>query len=305
MAKEARDIESGVGAMECALCKRGEAVELGHIIPNFVFRHLVRTSPTKFLRHYDNPNVRVQDGKKRRFLCAKCEDRLSHWERTFSRSVFHPLHKHQVTQDVVYPGMKRFEHGDWPSKFCVAASWRSLHDLMLDNGHEPLPCGDHAAAERALAAWRKALIDERAPLEGFEQHLVVVGAPVEARGIENSLDLKLFLERGVTYVTWHSPTESYVITKMCRIVIVGTIKDSERAWRQTLVRPGSGVFAWQEQTVPGIFGDWMRHDAGALPKARDRISRHQAGIIGNAVNEFLARQQTNIRNGADSHTRQE
>lgn len=277
--------------VKCALCHIGDALEAGHVIPHFVFRHLIKTSPTGFLRGQQNPNVRVQDGKKRRFLCPACEDRLGSWERLFARTVFHPLHKHQVARDGKYPKMMQFAYGDWLLRFCVAVSWRSLYDLLLDHEHKPLPHGDDDATRRALEMWRRFIIGERDSIQGYEQHMVIVGAPSATRGIENSLDLRQYFERAVTYSTWHSPPESYVFTKMCRVIVAGTIKDLERPWKGTLVVGGSGVFSSREQILSGVLNSWIRSDIAGMSTARIRLSERQHETIGLAVRRFLSNPQ--------------
>ena len=277
--------------MQCALCRKGETSEAGHIIPHFAFRHLVKTSPTRFIRGYDNPNVRLQDGKTRHFLCPNCEDILGRWEKIFAQNVFHPLHIHHVKRDRDYPTMSQFPYGEWLLKFCVSVSWRSLYDLMLDHPEEPLPHGDNENAKQALTVWREYLIGERESVDAFPQHLTIVGSPVETSGIANTSDLKLFFERGITHSTWHNPFESYVFTKLCRVIVAGTIKDQVRPWKGTLVGPDSGHFSLQEQVLSGVFTSWIRSDIAGMPIARDRLSERQSEVIDAAIKKFLSKNQ--------------
>jgi hypothetical protein len=85
--------------MKCALCHKGLPTEDGHIIPHFVFCHIIKTSLTGFIGTQENPNKRIQDGKTRSFLCASCEDSFGNSEKAFAEKVFHPLHKHQAGHD--------------------------------------------------------------------------------------------------------------------------------------------------------------------------------------------------------------
>ncbi len=140
-------------------------------MPHFVFRHIVKTSPTGFFRYSGNPNIRRQDGKRLRFLCPTCEDRFATWEKVFAQQVFHPLHKHQATRNNTCSPMGQFTYGDWLLKFCASVSWRSLYDLLLDRRNDQLPHGDNDIAEKALTTWRTFLIGETTSLEGFDQHL--------------------------------------------------------------------------------------------------------------------------------------
>lgn len=273
---------------KCALCLSGVPREAGHIIPHFVFRHLVKSGPTGFIRGHKNPNRRLQDGRKVPFLCPVCEDRFSKWEKTFAHQVFHPLHKHQVSEQRLYPAMGRFEYGDWLKRFCVSVSWRSLFDLNLQHEGEQMPFGDEGAAKRAMEIWRQYLLGERDSIDGFEQHLIVVAAPSETLGIRNTDDLRLYFERAVTNSVFHSPDEAYVFTKFCRLAIAGTIKDRARDWRGTIVKDGSGVFSADEQVLSGLFGSWVKSDLDGIVDARTRVSSVQRDLILSSAKRSLS-----------------
>lgn len=273
----------------CALCRVGVPSESGHIIPHFVYRHMVKTSPTRFLRGSKNPNVRAQDGETLRFLCPACEDRLSRWEKVFAKQIFHPLHLHQFVPGRVYPSVNRFSVGDWMLRFCVSVSWRSLYYLMAREPSRPLPHGQDGMAQAALETWRQFLIGERSSVDGFEQHMTIVGVPSETIGIANTADLQLYFERGTTHSTWHSSEEGYVFTKMCRVIVVGTLKDYRKDWKGTLVHPGSGVFSVEDQVLSGVFNAWIRADIAGLPETRRQVSPVQQQVIDAASKAYLAR----------------
>jgi len=140
--------------MNCALCGMRPAIETGHVIPKMVYRYLIKTTPTRFLRTTENPNVRVQDGKKFPFLCQPCEDKLGGWETQFARHVFHPIHRHGI-----FDRRKPFSYRDWLLRFAVSVSWRSLFDLMTESASsESLPHGDAPRARDALETWRQYLL---------------------------------------------------------------------------------------------------------------------------------------------------
>ena len=250
---------------------------------------MVKTSPTRFLRGSVNPNVRSQDGETLRFLCPGCEDRFSKWEKMFAKQVFHPLHTHQFKQRGFYPSMNQFAFGDWLIRFCVSVSWRSLYFLMAREPHVALPHGQDAAAMAALEAWRQFLIGERDSVRGFEQHLAIVGRPSTTIGIANTPDLHLYFERGTTNSTWHDPDEGYVFTKMCRVIIAGTLKDERKDWQETLVKSGCGIFTSQDQVLSRVLNAWIRADLADIPMTRTRVSEPQQRIIDAASKQFLAK----------------
>ena len=280
---------TGKQSYTCALCRVGRVTERGHIIPHFVYRHMVKTSPTRFLRGSKNPNTRSQDGETLHFLCPVCEDLFSKWEKVFARNVFHPLHKHQNVRHGVYPSMNRFVFGDWLLRFCVSVSWRSLYFLMTRDNHRVLPHGQDVDARAALEVWRQYLIGERNTVGDFEQHLTIVGIPSETIGIRNTPDLGLYFERATTNGTWHDSDEGYVFTKMCRVIIAGTMKDTRNDWKGTLVPAGSGLFSSCDQVLSGLFNSWLRSDLADLPLTRARVSEPQRKVIDDAIKQFFAR----------------
>lgn len=220
-----------------------------------------------------------------RFLCPVCEDRFSKWEKTFAQQVFHPLHKHQGRPGCTYPAMNGFQHGDWLLRFCVSVSWRSLIDLTMQYKSDVSPFGDGHPVAAAQESWRSFLLGERDAVEGFEQHLMIVGAPSETRGIENSPDLRLYFERAVTNGFWHCPEEAYVVTKLCRVIVVGTVRDEAMVWRGTSVNSGSGYFSAEDQVVSGVFRSWLQNDLDGIIDARTRVSSAQRDLIRESAQE--------------------
>jgi hypothetical protein len=275
--------------MKCALCRIGNAKEDGHLIPHFVFRHMVKTSPTGFLRAQQNPNRRLQDGASIKFLCPRCEDQFARWESIFAQTVFRPLHRHQVYRDGRYVDINGLCYGPWLSRFCTSVSWRSLYSLRLSAHDHPELIGDLARNESAFEAWREFLVGKRDRVESFPQHLIVTSAPSEMEGGQCPLDLMLHMERGVTNAVWFSRVEAYVFTKMCRAIVVGTIRDELRPWAGTLVRPEGGTFSSDIQVVSGLVGEWIRHDVEGMSRARGQVSPRQSRVIDTAVRRFLSK----------------
>lgn len=74
----------------CVLCNKDRPIKNSHIIPKFVFRWMISTGGTKFLRHGATPNRRVQDGLKYPIFCKNCEISVSKFEDQFSRDFFKP-----------------------------------------------------------------------------------------------------------------------------------------------------------------------------------------------------------------------
>ena len=85
--------------MQCKLCKKeNNSKELSHIIPKFVFKKMVKTSKTGFLREVNSVNKRTQDGIKCEFLCDKCEDLLNNMETIFAKNIFNTMYTNNEFQ---------------------------------------------------------------------------------------------------------------------------------------------------------------------------------------------------------------
>ena len=109
-----------INTATCRLCGQLGELQDGHILPAFVFKWLKETSGTGFIRFSQEPDRRVQDGHRRRWLCLSCERLLNAWETQFATNLFHPLNE---------DGGRRVRYREWLLRFCVSVSWRSLSML--------------------------------------------------------------------------------------------------------------------------------------------------------------------------------
>ena len=106
----------------CALCHENKELELSHIIPKFVIRHLKKTS-FGAIRNMENPNKVIQDGEKHYLLCGDCEDLFSVYETKFANMLFYPYMNN---------GIKDFAYDEDTYYFLTSVSWRSLYLDILD-----------------------------------------------------------------------------------------------------------------------------------------------------------------------------
>ena len=79
---------------QCALCRANKELQLSHIIPHFVGRKLIKTSPGN-IRITNEPNKVVQDIEKHFLLCHDCEELFSAKERWFANTIFNPYQEHK------------------------------------------------------------------------------------------------------------------------------------------------------------------------------------------------------------------
>jgi hypothetical protein len=105
----------------CRLCHQSDSLQDSHIVPRFVSKWLLESSPTRGLRDLATPNRRRQDLPTLPFLCSKCEQLLSRWESEFAAKLFLPLHRHEATP---------FRYGPWGMKFAASVVWRVLSQSL-------------------------------------------------------------------------------------------------------------------------------------------------------------------------------
>ncbi len=154
----------------CKLCDKKSELLKSHIIPNFVYKWLKKTSGTDFLRYGEDPNKRVQDGFKPYYFCRECEGEFSKWERAFNNYIFVPLNNGRIGP---------YKYLDWLLKFAVSVSWRNLL-FTINEGDLPKELGEEAHI--ALDVWKKFLNNETSNPGKHYQHMIVLSEVIGGRG---------------------------------------------------------------------------------------------------------------------------
>lgn len=122
-----KDVSSTSNTSKCSLCLRENVLLDGYIIPAFVFKWIKDTSATGFLRTAITPNLRQQDGLKRKLLCKNCEGLLNHYETLFANNIFHPYVETELDGSGIATGrIKYFDHDEWLLRFVISLHWRFL-----------------------------------------------------------------------------------------------------------------------------------------------------------------------------------
>ena len=99
----------------CRLCQTDSDLQLSHILPAFTYRWLRESSGNGHIRNTIEPNKRVQDGLKRYWLCASCEELFSRDETAFANQLFYPY---------LSESGKAFPYSSWLLRFCTSVSRR-------------------------------------------------------------------------------------------------------------------------------------------------------------------------------------
>ena len=220
---------------KCRLCSTEAALQASHIIPQFAFRWLVRSSPTHGLRGLKVPNRRLQDGPTREFLCLSCEQMFAKWEGKFAARIFLPLHLNEC---------RSFAYEAWGLKFAASVVWRVLAESM-EHGQGCLTAKQLEATIAAEEAWRLFILDSREHPGEFEVHAVPLDINcVTAEGKATAF-LNRYLLRAIDAEVIVGPKDVLVYAKLCRILLVGhvTVHDQSR-WRCSQISLSRGILEY-------------------------------------------------------------
>lgn len=254
----------------CAMCAAEPRDEISHIIPAFVYRWLKQSSPTGFIRAAGNPNKRLQDGPKQHLLGRTCEDLFSGWENQFAETIFREVHHEGINN-------LNFSYGDWFAKFCVGTSWRSLAYLLESKSDVTLPFGHEEAAHAALGKWRAFLKGETRFIDPHWQYFLILDTPISVPNEADRADMTTFIHRSVDIDTMHAPGECYIFTKMCNVLIIGSIVDTNpKQWQRCKVGLSGGNYRCPEDfRVSGCFTKYFETALDQLRQARRETSPAQ------------------------------
>jgi hypothetical protein len=251
----------------CRLCGRDKPLQDSHIVPAFVYKWLKETSATGFLRFGREPNRRVQDGHKRRWLCLDCEQRLSSWETQFASRFFHPINE---------DGAAKILYGDWMLKFCTSVSWRTLL-MMKENGWltnftEP----QRKAAGEAMSHWKQFILDHVPHPDRFEQHMIVFDAIESASAGNLPANMNRYILRTVDLDAVRSDSTALILSKLGKIIILGFIDVTyPKQWMGTKIHVRSGRIGDAKITVPKQLFDYLIEEAKGFAAIHTRISDTQ------------------------------
>lgn len=258
----------------CALCRSEASLLQSHILPAFVFRWLKETSGTGHVRSSLKPNVRVQDGLKKPWLCQSCESSLGSLERSFANTLFRPFAERNL---------KRIRYGDWLLKFCISVSWRILrHHQDLET--EKVFTSDWTEEQKRLTdkaetTWRDVLLGRRPHPERFEQHLVFLGeltSPTDPRLPNN---IHRYMLRGVEMDMVASTSTAFTYAKLGPLVILGVIQRDVHRWSGSRIAAKNGVWPVSRISLPGTIFQLIQQKAVRYGSAGVNLSAAQRAKI--------------------------
>lgn len=254
----------------CRLCKREAELQLSHVVPAFVFRWLRESSGNGHMRTTASPNLRVQDGPQKHWLCLECEARLGRSETTFATDLFHPY---------LAESGRRFRYGPSLLRFCVSVSWRNLL-IQLEHLKEQ----DFTAQERSWIAqaeltWRQFLLEESSHPGSFRQFMLPLDR-IESARRDLPPNINRYLMRAIDIDLCHGGQSLFTYTKLGRFVILGFINEPNPGhWVGGRVAANEGTIEPRHYTLPAPFGSYLMEKAGRVREAMQGVSLRQSAKI--------------------------
>ncbi|ATD02142.1 hypothetical protein ACQKC7_10160 [Pseudoalteromonas tetraodonis] len=262
----------------CKLCKNPSALEKSHFIPKFIGKWLKKTSITGYIREKNEVHKRAQDLAKEYWLCGKCEDLFSDWEREFSLKIFYPFINDSTT---------RMPYGNWLSKFAASLSWRTLTFIRSKNlKDETSKSKDYLknldGAELALANY---LLGKTDNLFQYEQHIYPVEA-IDTHNVDNlPRNINRYFLRNIAMDIIGNDSETYIYTKLPSFIILGVIKtNASKIIRSSRISIKGDVLKPRDYTFPDGIAEYIFEKAEEISKIYDEIPVKQL----EKINKFIS-----------------
>ena len=250
----------------CRLCGEQADLRLSHIIPAFVFRWLRETSGTGHIRTSDEPNLRVQDGIKRPWLCGPCEERLNRSETEFATKVFHPYLASSGT---------RIRYSTWLMQFCTSLSWRVLKHYLEDDHLKKWEPETLERARTAESAWRGVLLGTAPHAGACEQHILPLDR-IESTTGALAANINRYLMRAIHMDICRGSQSIFTYTKIGRFIVLGFVHEPQpNQWKGTKVNANEGWIEPKQYVLPKAFGEYLNEKARDMAEDLDRMSDRQ------------------------------
>lgn len=257
----------------CRLCSVEASLQLSHILPAFTYRWLRDSSGNGHLRTSAEPNLRVQDGLKRYWLCATCEELFSKSETAFAGQLFHPY---------ISASGKSFRYSRWLLHFCTSVSWRVLRFYTDEKHLKDWESEATARVSAAETAWREFLLGQRPNPGPFQQHLLPLDQ-IESTTGELAPNINRYLMRAIHMDLCRGSRSIFTYSKLGRFIILGFVHEPNlRQWRGTRVHASEGFVEPRKYVLPKALGDYLNEKASKMSAALDSVSDRQQSKIDSA-----------------------
>jgi hypothetical protein len=182
-----------------------------HIIPKFTFDYMKKTGG-KFLRSYENPNKRVQDGITKYLLSDLAEQEFSKRERWFANNIFFPY---------LEDNKQQFEYNEDFAYFMVSVFWRVLLD-QIEHPTSNIP--ELKFLNEIESEWKDYLANNKYPVNYDNLNIFVTDRiSSSVSGLKNS-DIYLSRMIDATIVVNKDYSTVAVYVKFLRFIMWSVVK---------------------------------------------------------------------------------
>lgn len=264
---------------KCGLCEQPNDLRMSHVLPAFVYRWLRETSITGHIRSVRTINQRTQDGDKKPWFCAECEQLIGKDETAFASKVFHPW----------LAGNNQISYQSWLIRFCTSVSWRVLKHVKDMNPEHQYTATEEKLAAKADQVWRDFLLGRRSTVGKFEQHLLPLDV-IESTTIPDlPSNINRYLSRNIEMDIIGGAGTFMTYAKLGGFAIFGMMRPPRR-WEGTRIYGQQGRLEPRRYSVPGALM-WYFIERAQLSKnaltgmSPRQLSKVDAAIIDNIDHE--------------------
>jgi hypothetical protein len=261
----------------CRLCGAPDKLLLSHILPAFVFRWFRESSGTGHIRSTAEPNLRVQDGIKRHWLCAGCEELFSRSETRFATDLFHPY----LTRSG-----ERFAYREWLLHFCASVSWRVLRLAMEDGALAGWSAVEQERVAQAELAWREYLLRKRPHPGAHRQILLPMDEIASSTRQGLAPNFNRYIMRGINMDICRGTESIFTYSKLGRFIIIGWVHEPNPGqWKGAQVNANRGAIEPRQYVLPIGMLDYLDGQARKSAAALDSVSDRQREKIAQSFSE--------------------
>lgn len=256
---------------QCSLCKEQKELQLSHIIPHFVGRKLIKTSPGN-IRSSNEPNKVRQDIEKHFMLCHECEELFSAKERWFSANIFNPY------QDA---NEKNFNYDENLTYFIISLSWRSLcldlEEFVSDPTFNKNILNILLRSEHVM---RDYLLGKRSDIDTIENHIFFMDRIQSVNNLDGKTNPSVAIHRSISSYTVYDGETSFTISNLMGILIVTFYSMSaNEKWVNTKISLGNGTVCARKQEMTSVVGQEIQYWMKQAEAAKNNLSDTQRSKI--------------------------
>lgn len=252
----------------CWLCNTEADLCESHIIPKLVFRWLIQSGGTPYLRSGRTPNRRDQDGDKYHLYCKACESLLSNWETKAKAEVFEP-----ATRGEDISG----KYGPWLARFSSSLALRVLHSQEFRKIDEKYSHDIVDQVDAAKDTLKRFLLGSIRNPGRFKQYIYYPGY-FDSFDAENlPRNWNTWVKRSVEYDLIYTESGEFVATyaKLGPLIFFGKILDDINALTGKHIRCGEGFLDRDFANYSSSIWNLIRSRAHAGAEIMSSVSERQ------------------------------